>query len=103
MNTNLTAPTLDHMEFLSWVGRALFFPGDLITQLKSLGVSEEDARVFAYSDAVRCGNVLNLFEDYGRAEAELFKLFLADCWTQWIATSAKQASLAVAYPTASSR
>jgi hypothetical protein len=92
MNTNPPAPTLDQMEFLSWVGRAYFFRGDLIKQLTSLGVPAGATRDFAYSDAVSEGNVLSLFEECGRMNREAFELFLADCWTKWLAISAKKVS-----------
>jgi hypothetical protein len=96
MNPPLAAPTLDQMEFLSWVGRAFLFRGDLIKQLTSLGAPPGVARDFAYSDAVRHGNVLGLFEDCGRPNEAVFELFLADCWAKWVEIKATQTRRVVA-------
>ena len=70
-------------EFLAWVSRAMFFRDDLLRQLKGLGISDDIARLFAYSDAVRTGNVVTLYQDCGQHEPESFKLFIQDCWAQY--------------------
>ncbi|QYY33675.1 hypothetical protein K2O51_30985 (plasmid) [Cupriavidus pinatubonensis] len=76
-------PTLEYLEFLSWVKRAMFFREDMQKQMAGLGIAKDVVDCFVFSEARRNGNVLDLFESYGRAEPEAFEAFLRDCWKQW--------------------
>jgi hypothetical protein len=76
-------PKLKDFDFLAWISRAMFFRDDLLGQLRGLGISDDVAAMFAYSDAVRKGNVVTLYQDYGQHEPEAFELFIQDCWAKY--------------------
>ena len=84
-NTN-TAPSILDMDFLLWVQSCYMgFPGDARKEFKAMGVSDTYALAWALSGALKSGNLIKMYQDYGLQPegAAEFQTFLNACWDKY--------------------
>lgn len=68
---------LSDFEFLSWLSLTGLFPGDLRKELLDLGVDSGLVFLIVHSEAVKRGDIIALYRNYGRVvESDSFDWFM---------------------------
>lgn len=79
----------EQFKFLSWLKQTSFFRDDFLRTLLNLGFDADEARTWAFSEAVNKADVVKLFQDYGQHEPELFERFIENALQQYLDIAAR--------------